>query len=64
PERSPTLEEVNSTFFWNFKFGETLGVFNFIYNPSDIQNMAARFATAIVKEEYDFTNREVMDQIY
>ncbi|CAF3560374.1 unnamed protein product [Rotaria sp. Silwood1] len=63
-ERGPTLEEVDSKIFWNFQFGDKLGQYQFIYRPSDIQDMAVRFAIAMAKEEYDFTNRKVIDQVY
>ncbi|CAF4157855.1 unnamed protein product, partial [Rotaria sordida] len=63
-ERDPTLEEVNSSFFWNVEFGDKLGTYKFICRPSDIQDMAVRFAIAMAKEEYDFRNRQVIDQIY
>ncbi|CAF5108736.1 unnamed protein product, partial [Rotaria sp. Silwood1] len=63
-ERGPTLEEVDSKIFWNFQFGDKLGQYQFIYLPSDIQDMAVRFAIAMTKEEYDFTNRKVIDQVY
>ncbi|CAF3576230.1 unnamed protein product [Rotaria sp. Silwood1] len=64
PDRNPTLEEVNSSFFWNVEFGEKLDLYQFICRPSDMQDMAVRFAIAMTKEEYDFTNRQVIDQIY
>ncbi|CAF3682498.1 unnamed protein product [Rotaria sp. Silwood1] len=57
-EKDPTLEEVNSSFFWTADFGNKLGTYQFIYRPSDIQDMAVRFAIAIAKEKYDFRNRK------
>ncbi|CAF1544301.1 unnamed protein product [Rotaria sp. Silwood1] len=63
-EKDPTLEEVNSSFFWTADFGNKLGTYQFIYRPSDIQDMTVRFAIAIAKEKYDFRNRKVIDQIY
>ncbi|CAF4526708.1 unnamed protein product [Rotaria socialis] len=64
PERDPTLDEVNSSFFWNVKFGDKLGTYKFIYSSSHIQDMAVRFAIALAKEEYDFRSHQVIDQIY
>ncbi|CAF4044411.1 unnamed protein product, partial [Rotaria sordida] len=63
-ERNPTLEEVDLSFFWNVEFGDKLDIYEFICRPSDIQDMAVRFAIAMAKEEYDFRNRQVIDQIY
>ncbi|CAF1954324.1 unnamed protein product [Rotaria magnacalcarata] len=64
PERDPTLDEVNSSFFWNVEFGDKLGTYKFIYSSYHIQDMALRFAIALIKEEYDFSNHQVIDQIH
>ncbi|CAF3093960.1 unnamed protein product [Rotaria sp. Silwood2] len=64
PKRNPTLEEINSSFFWNVKFGYKFNTYDFIHRSSDFQDMAVRFAFAIAKEEYDFTNHKTIDQIY
>ncbi|CAF1129827.1 unnamed protein product [Rotaria magnacalcarata] len=61
---NPTLNEVNSNFFCNVEFGDKLGAYKYMYRPSDIQDMAVRFAIALAKEEYDFRNHQVADQIY
>ncbi|CAF3881010.1 unnamed protein product [Rotaria sp. Silwood2] len=63
-ERDPTLEEVNSSFFWTAEFGNKLGTYQFVYRPCDIQDMSVRFAIALTKDKYDFKNRKVIDQIY
>ncbi|CAF2034126.1 unnamed protein product [Rotaria magnacalcarata] len=62
--RYPTLEEVDSNFFWNAEFGDKLGVYQCVYRPSDIQDVAVEFAIAMANEEYNFTDRKVIDQIY
>ncbi|CAF4303306.1 unnamed protein product, partial [Rotaria sp. Silwood2] len=63
-KRGPILEEVNSTFFWNFEYGDELGSYQLIYRSSDARDMAVRFAIAMANEEYDFSNRQIIDQIY
>ncbi|CAF4331806.1 unnamed protein product, partial [Rotaria sordida] len=57
-ERNPTLEEVNSSSFWNVELGDKLDIYQFLCRPSDIQDMAVRYAIAMAKEEYDFRNRQ------
>ncbi|CAF1394560.1 unnamed protein product [Rotaria sordida] len=64
PVRCPTLEEIDSSFFWNLECGDTLGTYQLIYKSSDAKDMAVRFAIALAKEEYDFRNRTIIDQIY
>jgi hypothetical protein len=61
---NPTLDEVDDTFFCTLVYDihcrtskETVRWYKF-------QNMAARFAIALVKEEYDFADEQVMDRIY
>ncbi|CAF1369063.1 unnamed protein product [Rotaria magnacalcarata] len=64
PIQSSTLEGVEANFFWKFKFGDEFGQYTFIYEPSHIQDTAVRFTIGIVKEESDFSNSKVIDQIY
>ncbi|CAF4201882.1 unnamed protein product, partial [Rotaria sordida] len=64
PVRCPTLEEIDSSFFWNLECGDTLGTYQLIYKSSDAKDMAVRFAIALAKEEYDFRNRTIINQIY
>ncbi|CAF1402829.1 unnamed protein product [Adineta steineri] len=63
-KRSPTLEEVNSSFFWNIECTNPIGTYKLIYESSSAQDMAVRFAIAMSKEEYDFSNSKIIDQIY
>jgi hypothetical protein len=64
PQPDPGLDEVDSMFFSNMVYSPMLENYLQIVRPSVIQDMAVRFAIAMVKEEYDFTNRKVIDQIY
>ena len=64
PQPDPTLNEVDSTFFSTLVFSPLINKYIQIIRPWVIQDMAVRFAIAMAKEEYDFTKREVLDQIY
>jgi hypothetical protein len=61
---SPTLIEVDLTFFANTPFNSILYSYEQIIKPCVLQDMAVRFGIAMAKEEYDFSKREVIDQIY
>ena len=60
----PTLKEVDATFFSSVVYNPVSEKHLQIVRPSVVQDIAVRFAIAIVKEEYDFKNRVVIDQIY
>ncbi|CAF2865579.1 unnamed protein product [Rotaria sp. Silwood2] len=64
PRPDPTLHEVDSIFFSTLVYSPMLEEYLQIIKPSVIQDMAVRFAIAIAKEEYNFTNDKVIDQIY
>jgi len=64
PQPDPTLNEVDSIFFSTLVYSPMLQKHLQIVRPSVIQDMAVRFAVAMAKEEYDFTKRKVIDQIY
>jgi hypothetical protein len=63
-QSDPTLDEVDSTFFSNLVYSPLLDTYLQIIKPSILRDMAVRFGIAIIKEQYDFTNRQVIDQIY
>ncbi|CAF1194445.1 unnamed protein product [Rotaria sp. Silwood1] len=64
PQPDPALREVDQIFFSTVVFSPLLEDYLHIIKPSVIQNMAVRFAIAMAKEEYDFTDCKVVDQIY
>ncbi|CAF3711616.1 unnamed protein product [Rotaria sp. Silwood1] len=64
PQPDPALREVDQIFFSTVVFSPLLEDYLHIIKPSVIQNMAVRFAIAMAKEEYDFTDCKVIDQIY
>ncbi|CAF1520926.1 unnamed protein product, partial [Adineta ricciae] len=64
PHSSPTFEEIDSVFFSSLTYKPSINGYVQIIRPMGMQDMAIRFAFALVKEEYDLTRRDVMDQIY
>ncbi|CAF3604455.1 unnamed protein product [Rotaria socialis] len=64
PQPDPALREVDSTFFSNLVFSPFLEGYLLQIRPSVIQDMAVRFAIAMAKEEYNFNDHKVIDQIY
>jgi hypothetical protein len=63
-QATPTLDEVDDTFFCTLVYQIHVGNFTERIQPCSFQTMAARFAIALVKEDYDFTDDQVMDRIY
>ena len=64
PQPAPTLKEVDSTFFSSVVYSTHCEEFLRIVKPSIMRDMAVHFTIALIKEEYDFGQCEVMDQIY
>ncbi|CAF1107384.1 unnamed protein product [Adineta ricciae] len=64
PHPNPTFEEIDSAFFSSLTYKPSINDYVQIIRPVEMQDMAVRFAFALVKEEYDFARRDVMDQIY
>jgi hypothetical protein len=64
PEPDPTLKEVDLIFFYNLVYSPLLKKYIQIVRPCVIRDMIVRFAFAMAKEEYDFSKREIIDQIY
>jgi len=64
PQPNPTLREVDSSFFSPVVYNPGTEKQSLIFKPSVIQDLAVQFAIAIVKEEYDFSNSEVIDHVY
>ncbi|CAF3804794.1 unnamed protein product [Rotaria magnacalcarata] len=64
PQQDPGLREVDSVFFSNLVFSPLLEGYLLKIRPSVIQDMAVRFAIAIAKQEYNFADHKVIDQIY
>ena len=64
PYSSPSLEEVDSTFFSTLVYSPYYGDHFQIVDVNMLQDMAVRFAIAMIKEEYEFDQSQVMDQIY
>ncbi|CAF3448917.1 unnamed protein product [Rotaria sp. Silwood1] len=64
PQPDPTLREVDSVFFSTLVYSPMLQKYLQIIRPCVLQDMAVRFAIAMAKEEYDFTNCKVIDQIH
>ncbi|CAF1472321.1 unnamed protein product [Rotaria sp. Silwood1] len=64
PQPDPSLKEVDSIFFSNIVYSPLLENYLQIIRLPDIQDMTVRFAITMAKEEYDFTNRNVIDQIH
>ena len=61
---NPTLNEVDFTFFSNVMYDPSKENYIRLIKPPIMQEVAVRFAIAIVKEEYDFSKDEVIDHIY
>jgi len=64
PQPNPTLREVDSSFFSPVVYNPGTEKQSLIFKPSVIQDIAVQFAITIVKEEYDFSNSEVIDHVY
>ena len=64
PQPVPTLKEVDSTFYSRVVYSPHCKEYLRIVKPDVMQDMAVRFSIALVKEEYDFDQCQVMDQIY
>jgi len=64
PQPDPTFEEIDTVFFSNLLYKPSANAYLHIIRPFAIQDMAVRFAFALAKEEYDFSNGDVVDQIY
>ena len=64
PYSLPSLEEVDSIFFSSVVYSPYCKEHLRIVKPDVLQDMAVRFAIAMIKEEYDFDQSQVMDQIH
>ena len=64
PQPNPTLREVDSSFFSPVVYSPATQQQSLLFKPSVIQDLAVQFAIAIVKEEYDFSNNDVIDHVY
>jgi hypothetical protein len=64
PQPDPTFEEIDAVFFSNLLYKPSANAYLHIVRPYKIQDMAVRFAFALAKEEYNFNNGDVVDQIY
>ena len=64
PYLLPSLEEVDSTFFCTLIYSPYRDKYLHIVKKDVLQDMAVRFAIAMIKEEYEFDQCQVMDQIY
>jgi hypothetical protein len=64
PQPDPSLKEVDLVFFHNLVYSPLLKKYIQIVRPCVIRDMAVRFAIAMAEEEYDFSKREIIDQIY
>ena len=63
-EGNPTLDDVDGTFFFDDVFNSHLLMYFKTIRLCNIKNMAARFTVALAREEYDFSDDQVMDRIY
>jgi hypothetical protein len=64
PQSDPSLKEVDLNFFYNLVYSPLLEKYIQIIRPCVIRDMVVRFAITIAEEEYDFSKREIVDQIY
>jgi hypothetical protein len=64
PQPDPSLKEVDLVFFHNLVYSPLLKKYIQIVRPCVIRDMAVRFAIAMAKEEYNFSQRQIIDQLY
>ncbi|CAF2816628.1 unnamed protein product, partial [Rotaria sp. Silwood2] len=63
-DSEPSLDEVDSSFFDINVYNPLTNSYTEIIRPSQMNDMAVRFAIALIREAYDVTDNKVHDQIY
>ncbi|CAF1131736.1 unnamed protein product [Adineta steineri] len=59
----PSLDEVDSSFF-GITYNPLTNLYTEKIRPSELRDMAVRFAIALIREAYDVTDDKVHDRIY
>ena len=64
PQYDPTFEEIDLTFFSTMIYKPSLGKYLEKIRENELQDMAVRFAMALARENYDYTDSKIIDHIY